>query len=59
MSEVICEHGLMDAIFRAVFALIAILGLSCLVGILIMVLLMTASTIRAMIRNWRNHHDIR
>lgn len=48
----------MDAIFRAVFALIAILGLSCLMGLLIMVLLMTASTIRKMIRNWREHHDI-
>lgn len=49
----------MDAIFRAVFALIAILGLSCLMGLLIMVLLMTASTIREMIRKWRDHHDIR
>lgn len=48
----------MDAIFRAVFALIAILGLSCLMGLLIMVLLMTASTIRKMIRNRREHHDI-
>lgn len=48
----------MDAIFRAVFALIAILGLSCLVGLLIMVLLMMASTIRKMIRNWKEHHDI-
>lgn len=48
----------MDAIFRAVFALIAILGLSCLMGLLIMVLLMTASTIRKMIRNWKDHHDI-
>lgn len=48
----------MDAIFRAVFALIAILGLSCLVGLLIMVLLMMASTIRKMIRNWKDHHDI-
>ena len=43
----------MDAIFRAVFALIAILGLSCLVG-----LLMMASTIRKMVRNWKDHHDI-
>lgn len=49
----------MDAIFRAVFALIAILGFSCLTGLLIILLLMTASTIRAMIRNWRDHHDIR
>lgn len=48
----------MDAIFRAVFALIAILGLSCLVGLLIMVLLMMASTIREMIRNWKDNHDI-
>ena len=48
----------MDAIFRAVFALIAILGFSCLAGLLIMVLLMTASTIREMIRNWREHHDV-
>lgn len=48
----------MDAIFRAAFALIAILGLSCLVGLFIMLLLMMASTIREMIRNWRDHHDI-
>lgn len=48
----------MDAIFRAVFALIAILGLSCLMGLFIMLLLMTAGTIREMIRNWREHHDI-
>ena len=48
----------MDAIFRAVFALIAILGLSCLIGFFIMLLLMMASTIREMIRNWRNRHDI-
>lgn len=46
----------MDAIFRAVFALVAILGLSCLVGLLIMILLMTASMIREMVRNWRDHH---
>ena len=49
----------MDAIFRAVFALIAILGFSCLAGLLIILLLMTASTIRETIRNWRDHHDIR
>ena len=48
----------MEAMFRAVFALIAILGLSCLMGLLIMVLLMMASTIREMIRKWRDHHDI-
>lgn len=48
----------MDAIFRAVFALIAILGLSCLMGLFIMLLLMMAGTIREMIRNWRDHHDI-
>lgn len=48
----------MDAIFRAVFALITILGFSCLVGFLIMLLLMMASEIREMIRNWRDHHDI-
>lgn len=48
----------MDTIFLAVFALIAILGLCCLVGLLIMVLLMMASTIRKMIRNWEDHHDI-
>ena len=49
----------MDAIFRAVFALIAILGLSCLMGLFIMLLLMMARTIREMIRNWRDRHDIR
>ena len=48
----------MDAIFRAVSTLIAILGYSCLVGIFIMLLLMTVSIIREMIRNWRDHHDI-
>ena len=48
----------MDAIFRAVFALIAILGLSCLMGLFIMLLLMMAGTIRKMIRNWKDHHDI-
>lgn len=48
----------MDAIFRAVFALIAILGFSCLAGFLIMLLLMMTSEIREMIRNWRDHHDI-
>ena len=48
----------MDTIFRAVFALIAILGFSCLVGLFIMLLLMMASTIREMIQNWRDHHDI-
>lgn len=47
----------MDAIFRAVFALIAILGFSCLAGLLIILLLMTASTIREMVRNWRDRHD--
>lgn len=49
----------MGAIFRAVFALIGILGFSCLAGLLIILLLMTASMIREMIRNWRDHHDIR
>ena len=48
----------MDAIFRAVFALIAILGYSCLAGLFVMILLMTVSIIREMIRNWRDHHDI-
>ena len=49
----------MYALFRAVFALIAILGFSCLAGLLIILLLMMASTIREMVRNWRDHHDIR
>ena len=49
----------MDAIFRAAFALIAILGLSCLTGLFIMLLLMTASTIRETIQNWRDRYDIR
>lgn len=48
----------MDAIFRAVFALVAILGFSCLAGLFIMLLLMTAGTIREMIQNWKDHHDI-
>ena len=48
----------MDAIFRAVFALIAILGLSCLMGLFIMLLLTMVRTIREMIQNWRDRHDI-
>lgn len=31
-------------------------GFSCLAGLLIIMLLMTASTIRETIRNWRDHH---
>ena len=49
----------MDAIFRAMFAIVAILGFSCLTGLFIMILLETASMIREMIQNWRDHHDIR
>ena len=48
----------MDTIFRAVFALVAILGFSCLAGLFIMLLLITASMIRKMVQNWRDHHDI-
>lgn len=48
----------MCAIFRGVFALIAILGLSVLVGFLIMMLLMLASMIREMIQNWRDARHV-
>lgn len=48
----------MDTIFQVMRAFIATLGFFCLVGLLIMLLLMIASTIRKMIRNWRDHHDI-
>ena len=48
----------MDTIFQVMRAFIAILGFFCLSGLLIMLLLMMASTIRKMIRNWKDHHDI-
>lgn len=48
----------MDTIFLAVCALVKILGLSCLTGLFIMLLLITVSTIRKMVQNWRDHHDI-
>lgn len=48
----------MEAIFRAASTLIAILGYSCLAGLFIMLLLITASMIRKMVQNWRDHHDI-